>query len=56
MGNKFKKANQLSKTELDFLMHNTPFDEQEIKEWYRGFKVTFTNNSNNISLTRLQFS
>ncbi len=33
------KASGLSQEDLDFLSRNTKYDEDEIKEWYRGFKV-----------------
>lgn len=33
------KASGLSQEDLDFLSKNTKYDEEEIKEWYKGFKV-----------------
>ena len=36
---KQRKAKQLSQEDLDFLKKNTKYDEAEIREWYKGFKV-----------------
>merc|ERR1719418_395372 len=42
-GGKYKKkgkkvSHTLTQDDIDFLKKNTRYDEQEIKEWYRGFK------------------
>ena len=37
-----KKTNhriQLSQEDIEYLKLNTKFDEQEIREWFKGFKV-----------------
>ena len=31
----------LSQEDIEYLKLNTKFDEQEIREWFKGFKVTF---------------
>ena len=36
---KQRKAKQLSNEDLEFLKKNTKYDEAEIREWYKGFKV-----------------
>ena len=36
---KTRKAKQLSNEDLEFLKKNTKYDESEIREWYKGFKV-----------------
>lgn len=40
MGIKSSKP-KLSKEDLDFLKKNTSFTEEQIKEWYKGFVVSF---------------
>ena len=37
MGNKKSKA--LSKEDMDFLLKNTSFTKEQIKQWYKGFMV-----------------
>merc|ERR1712183_1177253 len=41
-GKKVKKKKRssigLTRQDIDFLNQNTRYDEEEIKEWYRGFK------------------
>ena len=39
---KQRKAKQLSNEDLEFLKKNTKYDEAEIREWYKGFKVKKT--------------
>ena len=39
---KQRKAKQLSNEDLEFLKKNTKYDEAEIREWYKGFKVLKT--------------
>ncbi len=34
------KTPGLSQEDIDFLTKNTKYDEAEIREWYKGFKVT----------------
>ena len=36
---KQRKAKNLSQEDIDFLKKNTKYDEAEIREWYKGFKV-----------------
>ena len=36
-------ANRLSHDEIEYLRKNTRYDEKEIKEWYKGFKVRSDN-------------
>lgn len=31
---------RLTKEDMDFLKSHTRYDEQTIKEWYKGFKVS----------------
>lgn len=33
---------RLSKEDMEFLKTHTRYDEVTIKEWYKGFKVTFS--------------
>lgn len=33
------KTPGLSQEDIDYLAKNTKYDEAEIKEWYKGFKV-----------------
>merc|ERR1712001_472674 len=40
---KQRKAKQLSQEDLDFLKKNTKYDEAEIREWYKGFKIDCPN-------------
>jgi len=40
MGLKGSKP-KLSKEDLEFLKKNTNFTEEQIKEWYKGFVVSF---------------
>lgn len=37
----FGSKEKLSKEDLDFLLSHTRYDESTIKEWYKGFKVSF---------------
>lgn len=34
------KTPGLSQEDIEFLIKNTKYDEAEIKEWYKGFKVS----------------
>ena len=34
-----QKAHHLTQDDIDFLKKNTRYDESEIREWYKGFKV-----------------
>lgn len=43
MGIKGSKP-KLSKEDLEFLKKNTNFTEEQIKEWYKGFVVSFSRN------------
>ena len=41
-----KKSNHritLSQEDIEYLKINTKFDEQEIREWFKGFKVNQQN-------------
>jgi len=40
---KQRKAKQLSNEDLEFLKKNTKYDEAEIREWYKGFKIDCPN-------------
>ncbi len=40
---KGKKKMALTQDDIDFLKQNTKYDEAEIREWYKGFKVTIFN-------------
>ena len=40
-GKKHRKHVQLSQEDVEFLKENTKFDEAEIREWYKGFSVSF---------------
>lgn len=44
MGNKQTKK-KLSKEDLEYLVNNTKFTKNEIKDWYRGFMVIITHTS-----------
>lgn len=37
----FGSKDRLSKEDMDFLKTHTRYDETTIKEWYKGFKVSF---------------
>ena len=37
----FGSKDKLSKEDMDFLKSHTRYDENTIKEWYKGFKVSF---------------
>lgn len=37
----FGSKDKLSKEDMDFLKSHTRYDEATIKEWYKGFKVSF---------------
>ena len=38
-GKKHRKQAKLEQEDVDFIRENTKFDEQEIREWYKGFSV-----------------
>ena len=35
-----QKKHHLTQEDVDYLQKNTRYDETEIREWYKGFKVT----------------
>lgn len=37
----FGSKDKLSKEDMDFLKSHTRYDEATIKEWYKGFKVSY---------------
>lgn len=37
----FASKDKLAKEDLDFLKSHTRYDEATIKEWYKGFKVSY---------------
>ena len=39
-GKKSHSRVTLSQEDVEFLKDNTKFDEQEIREWFKGFKVS----------------
>ena len=47
------KGNGLSQDDIDYLTKNTKYDETEIREWYKGFKVMHLFGHWNIALKRM---
>lgn len=43
----FGSKDKLSKEDMDFLKSHTRYDEGTIKEWYKGFKVSFLTTNQN---------
>ena len=41
MGASASKKKKLTKEDLDFLLGNTNFTKKQIKQWYKGFMVSF---------------
>lgn len=37
-----KSSKKLNKEDLDFLLNNTSFTKPQIKQWYKGFMVSYT--------------
>ena len=35
-------SKKLSREDMDFLVDNTNFTKQQIKQWYKGFMVSLT--------------
>lgn len=48
----FGSKDKLSKEDMDFLKSHTRYDESTIKEWYKGFKVSFVHR-NSVTYPRL---
>ena len=38
MGGKHSKSDSLSRTDLDWLIRHTKYNEETIQEWYKGFR------------------
>ena len=38
MGGKHSKSDTLSRTDLDWLIRHTKYNEETIQEWYKGFR------------------
>ena len=36
-----QKKHHLTQEDIDYIKKNTRYDESEIREWYKGFKVRF---------------
>ena len=36
-----QKKHHLTQEDIEYLKKNTRYDESEIREWYKGFKVRF---------------
>ena len=44
-----QKKHHLTQEDIEYLKKNTRYDESEIREWYKGFKVRFK--TLNLSIT-----